>query len=300
MRFQVEKVIFNLLLKLVQLLPRRVVLACGRGVGRLVFLVDVRHRRVALANVAIAFPDASPAEAKAIVRRCFQFFGAYILDMLSLLNRGLDPARFDDFEFAGLEHCEAAYAKGKGVIFFSGHYGPWEMMALAHGWQGYPMGVVVRELDNPHLETLLRRFRTLTGNFIIEKTQAFRPMLKAMRENKGLAIMIDQNESSKNRLFVDFFGRPAATTPAVALLRMKTDAALIPVISLPLPGNRYRFTYLPEVEITRTGDRDRDILGYTQACTAVLEEQIRAHPQYWLWMHRRWKSRPEGEASTQN
>jgi len=300
MRFWVEKTLINLLLKLVQLLPRRLALACGRGLGGLVYLLDGRHRRVALANVAIAFPQASPGEAKAIVRRCYQFFGAYILDMLSLLNRGLDPARFDDFEFAGVEHREAAYAKGKGAIFFSGHYGPWEMMALAHGWQGYPVGVVVRELDNPYLEALLHRFRTTTGNFIIEKTQAFRPMLKAMRENKGLAILIDQNESSKNRLFVDFFGCPAATTPAVALLKMKTDAALIPVISLPLPGNRYRFTYLPEVEINRSGDRDRDILAYTQACSTVLEEQIRAHPEYWLWMHRRWKTRPEGERPPQN
>lgn len=300
MRFKIEKILFGLLLFWAQLLPRRVVIAGGRGLGRLIWLLDRRHRRIILANLMIAFPELSPVEARAVGRRCLSFFGAYLFDMLTFFKRDLTAENLPHFEFAGIEHREAAYAKGKGAIFFSAHYGPWEMMALAHARQGHPMGVVVRKLDNPYLEELLYHFRTLTGNWIIEKTEAFRPMLKALRENKGLAIMLDQNESSKNRIFVDFFGKPAATTPAVALLKIKTDAALIPVFSLPLPGNRYLFTYLPEVEIVRTGDRDRDILRYTQACTAVLEEQIRTHPEYWLWMHRRWKSRPEGESPPQN
>jgi Kdo2-lipid IVA lauroyltransferase/acyltransferase len=297
MRFQIERILFYLFLSLVQLFPRRMVLAFGRVVGRIVLLVDARHRNVALQNVAMAFPDATPAESKKIVRQCFQYFGGYLFDMLFFFNREFSSSRFEEFEFEGLEHAEAAYSRKKGVIFFSGHLGAWEMMAIAQGWKGCPVGVVARKLDNPHLEELLYRFRTLTGNWVIEKKQGFRPMLKAMREGKGIAILMDQNENSKSRVFVDFFGRPAATTPAVALLKMKTDASLVPVFALPLPGNKYRFTFLPEVEIARTGDHEKDALRYTEACTAIIEEQIRNHPQFWLWMHRRWKTRPASEAT---
>jgi Kdo2-lipid IVA lauroyltransferase/acyltransferase len=296
MRFQIERLLIHLFLWLVQLFPRRLVLAIGRAVGLFACLAGSRYRRVALGNVATAFPEASPAEARKLVRRCYRFFGAYLFDMLLFLNREISTSRFEEFEFEGLEHVEAAYARGKGAIFFTGHLGAWEMMAVAHGWKGYPLGVVARRLDNPHLESLLNRFRTSTGNQVIEKTQGLRPMLKILREGKGIAILIDQNAADKNRVFVDFFGKPAATTPVLGLVKMKTDAALVPVIALPLPGNRYRFVFGPEVEISGTGDREQDGLRYTETCTAIIEQQIRNHPQYWLWMHRRWKTRPENEA----
>ncbi|HSB61814.1 MAG TPA: lysophospholipid acyltransferase family protein, partial [Vicinamibacteria bacterium] len=119
-----------------------------------------------------------------------------------------------------------------------------------------------------------------------------RPMLRALRDGQGIAILIDQDVIGDERVFVDFFGRPASTTPALALLRLKTGAPLLPVFAIPLPGDRYRFRYGPPVEVNLSGERSEDVARITRACTRVLEDEIRAHPSYWLWMHRRWKTQP--------
>jgi len=165
-------------------------------------------------------------------------------------------------------------------------------MALAQGLVRRPVGVIARRLDNPHLEARLRALRTSTGNFVIEKRDGFRPMLKALRDQRGIAILIDQNVIGDERVFVEFFGRPAATTPALGLLHLRTGAPLIPVFAVPRPGDGYRCRYGPPVDVPLSGDRDADVLRITQACTRVLEEEIRAHPSLWLWMHRRWKTQP--------
>ena len=120
-------------------------------------------------------------------------------------------------------------------------------------------------------------------------------MLKALREGKGLAVLMDQNVTTEDGVFVEFFGRQASTTPAVALLKLKTDCELIPVSGYPLPGNRYHFVYGPPVQIRLTGNREQDVRSITQECTARLESEIRKHPECWLWMHRRWKTQPKKE-----
>jgi KDO2-lipid IV(A) lauroyltransferase len=186
-------------------------------------------------------------------------------------------------------------------VIFTAHFGAWELFAIAQGANGFPMGLITRKLDNPYLEDLLQRFRRSTGNSVIDKKAGFRPMLQSLREGKGIGILIDQNITSDDRIFVDFFGMPASTTPALALLKLKTDAALIPVFALPLPKNRYRFIYRPRVEVPLSGDRKEDVRRITQECTRVIENEIRQSPSYWLWMHSRWKTRPdlvqEAEAS---
>jgi KDO2-lipid IV(A) lauroyltransferase len=166
-------------------------------------------------------------------------------------------------------------------------------MALAHGAKGWPLELVVRRLDNPYLESLLRKLRTSTGNAIIDKKQGFRPMMRALRQGKGIAVLMDQNVSTEDRIFVDFFGKPASTTPSVALLKLKTDATLMATYSYPLPGNRYRFVYGPALEVPLTGNREIDVHRITQECTRTIENFVREHPECWLWMHRRWKTQPE-------
>lgn len=291
MRYRLEHLIFKGIRFLVRLLPRRTLLATGEAAGRLAFRLDGRHRKVALENLGAAFPGMAADEARRIAREAFAFFGRYLFDLVSCLP-AFPAERMATFECQGLEHVVAAHAEGKGVLYFTGHFGGWELMAMAHGARGYPVGVIARRLDNPLLERDLLALRASTGNFVIEKRDGFRPMLKALREKKGIAILIDQNVSGDERVFVDFFGRPAATTPALALLHLKTGAPLLPVFAIPLSGDRYLFRFGPRVDVPLTGDRTADVRGVTQACTRVLEDAIREHSSFWLWMHRRWKTAP--------
>jgi KDO2-lipid IV(A) lauroyltransferase len=160
-----------------------------------------------------------------------------------------------------------------------------------------PISMVVRPLDNPLLDGLLDRKRRLSGNETIAKRRAVRAILRTLREGKGVAIVIDQNLRSTERIFVDFFGRPAATTPALALTAHRTGAAVVPVFCIPRPDGTYVVRYHEPVAIPSTGDRDRDVHLLTQECTRIIEETVRAHPGAWLWMHRRWRTAPgPGEA----
>ena len=299
MRFQLEKFAFWLVIQFARVIPRSFLLAAGRFFGSCAYVLDRRHRIVALENFEAAFPDVTANERSSTIRNCYRFFGSYLFDMLSCLGRGFPAKRMNDFDYQGLDHLDAAYAAKKGVIFITAHWGAWEMMGVAHGYKGYPLGVMARALDNPYLEGLLRKFRTSTGNFVVDKREGFRPMLKAMRDGKGIAILIDQNVGTEERIFVNFFGRPAATTPAVGLVKLKTDCALIPVFALPLERNRYRFIYGAPVDVPLTNDRTEDVARITQECTRVIEDMIRQHPQYWLWMHRRWKTQPLSSSEAQ-
>jgi KDO2-lipid IV(A) lauroyltransferase len=269
-------------------------LKLGEWFGALAYNLDGRHRKIALKNISTALPELDDSEAKNAIRECYRYFGQYLFDMLRSLH-GSNKKLYEQCQFSGIDNLKTEIEKKKGVILFTGHYGAWEMMAAAQGAKGFPMSVVARTLDNPYLEKLLRKFRMRTGNSVIEKSQGFRPMLRTLKEGKPLAILIDQNVTTEDRIFVDFFGRPASTTPALALLKLKTDCALIPCFSRPLSDGSYRFEYGKPLDVVLTGERKQDIFRITQACTNMIEEAIRKHPQYWLWMHRRWKTQPSAE-----
>ncbi len=292
LRYQFERLAFWYARLLAQMLPRDLFLELGRTLGQFFYRLDTRHQKIAVNNFRSAFPDSTAQEAETKIRNCYEFFSAYLFEMLTCFPT-LPKDRMQKFHVEGMEHVEAAYKSGKGIIFFGGHFGPWELMALAQGANGFPLGLVVRKLDNPHLERQLEKLRVSTGNSIIDKNQGFRPMLKALREGKALAVLMDQNVSTGERVFVDFFGKTASTTPSVALLKLKTDCVLIPASGYVLPGNRYHFVYGAPVEVPISGDRQEDVRRITQECTRMIETNIRAHPECWLWMHRRWKTEPE-------
>jgi Kdo2-lipid IVA lauroyltransferase/acyltransferase len=293
-RFQLERFLFMLAVYLARLFPRKLFLKIGRSFGSLAYLLDSRHRKVALINISKALPELTKEESEQTIRECYRWFGMYLFDLLHSL-RGYDSKFFEICEYEGLEYLDAAYAKKKGVIICTAHFGAWEIHAHGHSYKGYPMNVIARKLDNPYLEKILFGFRTITGNGVIDKKDGFRPMLRTLKEGKGIAILTDQNVTTEDRIFVNFFGRPASTTPALALLKLKSDADIIPCYALPLPDGRYRFCYGPPVEVDLSGDRKEDIFRITQACTKIIENEIRRQPQYWLWMHRRWKTQPSAK-----
>lgn len=287
-----EAALVHLLFGVLRLLPRRVRLAMGGSLGRGLYFLSARHRRMALGNLDRAFREnRSRAEKVRIARASFGHLGRLLCDTLAFPQ--VDPRRLDRIAvLEGLQHVRSAYARGRGVFVFSGHYGNWEMVALIQGYLGLPLAMVTRPLDNPFLERMLHRYRTLSGNRVIHKRGAAREILRAIRQGWGVAIVIDQNIRGEDGIFVDFFDIPASTTPALATLALKTEAAIIPAFGTPLPDGRYRIRYLPEVKCERTGDTRRDIRDLTQQCTRIIEAAVRAEPEYWVWMHRRWRTRP--------
>ncbi len=195
-------------------------------------------------------------------------------------------------EYRGFEHFAEAKARGKGVLFATGHIGNWELSAFAHALLSEPMHVVVRPLDNPLLDALVKRYRCASGNRILDKKDFLRGILEALRANEAVGILIDQNTLPENGTFVDFFGTPASTGTTFAKLAAKTGAAVIPGYAWWDEGRgKYILEFDPIVEMS--GDVRED----TARLTKHFECVIRKRPEQWLWLHRRWKSRPDGEAS---
>jgi KDO2-lipid IV(A) lauroyltransferase len=280
-----------------RLVPRRVGLAAGRVLGRLFYVISPRHRRIAHENLRRAFGDRmTPQARRRIARASFAHTGMICADA-AYFERLLRLPTERVAVYDGEEHLRAAAARGRGVLVFSGHFGHWEMVALLQHRLGVPMAMVVRPLANPWLDALLTRLRRLSGNAVIAKYHAARGILRALRVGRAVALLIDQNVRGEGGLFVDFFGVPASTTPSLATLALKSGAAIVPVFSYPLPDGRLRISYRPALCPGREGTLAADILTITRACTALLEDEVRRHPECWLWMHHRWRTRPPDAAS---
>ncbi len=275
-------------------LPEAMVAAWGTALGLAFYALDRPHRRVALTNLEQCFPNRAAGERRAIARATFAHFGRVLLKLLTF--SALTPAQMlERAEYEGDERVRLAYAKGKGVLFFTGHFGFWECQAMAHAVKLRPIGVLARSLDNARLNQLLERMRTGTGNHVIYRQGAVRRVMKTLAAGEGVAMLIDQHMHSRDAIWVSFFRRPAATTSTLAALALRTGAAVIPVFAHPLPGGRYRFVYESPVEPPQSGSADA-IGEFTQRCTDVLEMHVRKKPELWLWMHRRWRDAPTPDA----
>jgi KDO2-lipid IV(A) lauroyltransferase len=277
----------------VRFVPAPVVEWLGTLLGLAFHAIDRPHRRVAERNVAAAFPTRSPAEHRQIVRGAFTHFGRLLFALLKFST--LTPeALLARVEFEGEERVRLAHAKGRGVLFVTGHFGFWEVQALAHPLRLGPMAVMARSLDNPALNALLESMRTRTGNSVVYRQGAMRRVLRLLQSGVGVGILIDQHILSREAVQVSFFDRPAATTPAVAALALRTGAPVVPLFALPLGGLRYRLVYEPPVEPPGAASPDA-VVEFTQRCTDVLEMYVRRHPELWLWMHRRWRDSGDAE-----
>jgi KDO2-lipid IV(A) lauroyltransferase len=291
LRHLLEYAAVRAVLVLVRVLPHSLVHALGGGIGLAFYAFDARHRRLAIQNLRAAFPLRSARECRRIARATFAHFGRLLTTLLKFST--MSPAQMlERIEFEGIDRVQHAIAAKRGVLFYTGHFGFWELNALAHALALPPMAVLARPLDNPWLNALLERARTRTGNSVIYRKGAIRRVLRHLAANDGVAILIDQHIQSTDAVTVDFFNRPAATTSALAALALRTGARVIPVFALPLPGARYRLVYEHAVEPPHRADGDdsaESIRDFTQRCTDVLEMYVRRYPELWLWMHRRWR-----------
>jgi KDO2-lipid IV(A) lauroyltransferase len=199
--------------------------------------------------------------------------------------------------YEGLDHYLAARAREKGVLIITGHMGAWELSSFYHSLMGYPMSMVVRPLDNWRLDKYVNGIRCLHGNLVLPKDDFARGLLTAMRQGETVGILMDTNMTPPQGVFVKFFGKQACTASGVARVALKTGAAVLPGFMLwEEAERRYVLHFGPQLVFERTDDDEADIVAATQLCTSVIEKWIRRYPDQWLWIHRRWKTRPAGEA----
>jgi KDO2-lipid IV(A) lauroyltransferase len=263
--------------------------ALFRGCFALLYHLSARRRLVALHNLRRAFPDLSDGEVIRLAKGSFRnmaLVAAECFDIPRLTRENIGAL----VEAEGLEHSAKALEKGRGVLFFGAHFGNWELEGVAVSLFIKPFVVIYRRLDNPVLDALVRRIRSSTGNTPLPKEHAMRPMLRTLKRNDMLGILIDQNVDHYEGVFIDFFGRPACTTDGLALLALHTGAPVLPAYLARKPDGRYRFVVGPEVEITNTGNWEEDVQVNTQRFMTILEETIRRYPDQWLWVHQRWKT----------
>jgi KDO2-lipid IV(A) lauroyltransferase len=281
--------------KVVGLLPRPLARAKGIALGLLVYLVHARLRHVGVRNLALAFPDKSRRERGRILRGEFVSLGRQLAEFC--LFPSYTPENVTKVVvYDGFENYERAFARGKGVIFLTGHLGGWELSAFAHSLHGHPLSIVMRSLDNPYVDRLIQGYRTMHGNRTVDKDDFIRGLLSAMRAGETVGILMDTNMTPPQGVFVNFFGIPACTASGLARIALRTDAAVVPGFTIWDPQLRkYRLRFDPAVQLIRSGDEQADIVANTAKFTQVIEDYVRRYPEQWLWVHRRWKTRPEGQ-----
>ncbi len=282
-------------IKILGSLPRPLARAVGIGLAWGVYLLHVRLRQVGMRNLAMAFPEKTEAERARILRGEFASLGRQLAEVCHFPQYTLENVE-QVIVYDGLENYEQAYARGKGVLFLTAHFGGWELSAFAHSMHGHWMHVVMRPLDNEYLDRLIREYRTMHGNKTVDKDDFVRGLLSAMKAGEVVGMLMDTNMTPPQGIFVDFFGIPACTASGLARIALRTDAAVVPTFTIwDAELGKYRLRFDPAVELVRTGDLEADIQANTQKFTSIIEEYVRKYPEQWLWVHRRWKTRPPGK-----
>jgi KDO2-lipid IV(A) lauroyltransferase len=294
-RERIEYAAAWLVLRAVGLLPRGLARAVGAGVARLLYSFRPKLARVGLFNLQLAFPEWTDARRRDTLQRLVRHIG-WMAGEFSQFPR-YTRERIEQIVIReGYEHFSAAQARGRGVIFLTGHMSAWELAPFAQALYGDPLHFLVRPIDNPRVDALVLRYRVLSGNQPIDKNQAARAMLRILADGGTVGILMDQNTALEEGVFIDFFGTLACTSSGLARLALRTDCAIVPgYVFWDEALEKYRLHFERAVELARTGDEESDVRENTARFTKVVEAYARRYPDQWLWIHRRWKTRPPGE-----
>ncbi len=277
-------------------MPRGMARWMGTVVAKAAYWGVGRLRKVGLRNLEIAYTEQDAAWRERTLRGVYRSLGLQLAEFCQMPGYTAEQAnRFIEYE--GLDHYLAARERGKGVLVLTGHLGAWELSSFYHSLMGYPMGLVIRRLDNPLVDAFVNRIRCLHGNRVIHKDDFARGLISAMRQGETVGILMDTNMTPPQGVFVPYFGVQACTASGLAKVALKTDAAVLPGFLLwDETKGRYRLCFGERIELIRTSDAEADAVANTAVFTAAIERYVRANPEQWLWMHRRWKTRPAGEA----
>jgi KDO2-lipid IV(A) lauroyltransferase len=283
------------LIKLLGTLPRSFARSLAGAGTRVLLWMLPKLRKTAEFNLQLAFPEWPAAKRREVKRKMVRNLGWMAAEFARLpqyTRKNIEQFVILD----GHENFLAGQSRGKGVVYLTGHIGAWELSSFAHALYGCPLHYMARPLDNKPLDALVNLYRGLSGNTPIFKNDAARGMLRILKNAGTVGILADQNTMPQEGVFVDFFGTSACTTTGIARVALHTDAAVVPGYAYWDENIRkYRLRFEPPVELTRSGNAAQDILENTQRFTKVIEEIIRQHPEQWVWIHARWKNRPNGE-----
>jgi KDO2-lipid IV(A) lauroyltransferase len=284
-------------IKILGWMPRPISRALAIAIAQVVYLLHFRLRQVGMRNLAMVFPEKSLSERRRILRGVFTSLGRQLAELCQFPR--YTPENVDQVVvYDGLENYERAFSRGKGVLFLTAHFGAWELSAFTHSLHGHWLHAVMRPMDNEYLDHLLQSYRTMHGNRTVNKDDFVRGLLAAMRAGETVGILMDTNMTPPQGIFVDFFGIPACTASGLARIALRTDATVIPGFTIWDPAlQKYRLRFDPALQLIRTGHLEADIVANTQMFTKVIEDYVRNYPDQWLWVHRRWKTRPPGQPS---
>jgi Kdo2-lipid IVA lauroyltransferase/acyltransferase len=282
-------------LKILGLLPRSV----ARGVGAVFAVAAYRLRpplrRAAMFNLRLAFPDWDDAKRQKAIRGMVRQIG-WMAGEFSQFPKYSREEIERIVTVKGFENFECARRRGKGVLFLTGHMSAWELAPFAHALYGYPLHFLVRPIANQRVDSLINSYRCLSGNQPIEKNRSVRSILKVLAAGGTVGVLADHNTAVEEGVFVNFFGVPASTTSGLARLALRTDAAVVPgFLCWDEATRKYTLRFQPAVELVRPDNEELAIVENTARFTGVIEDYVRAHPDQWLWIHKRWKARPPGE-----
>ncbi len=295
MREAFEFVFSWTLLKLVGLLPRPAARRFGACLGAAAWHAVPRLRRTGLRNLELAFPEMPLVERQRILRSVYRSLGWQLAEFCRMSRYTAENTR-DIARYEGLEHYLAARERGKGVLIVTAHLGAWELSSFWHSLMGFPMTMVIRRLDNPRVDRLVNGIRCRHGNRVVHKDDFARRLLAAVRRGETVGILMDTNMTPPQGVFVPFFGVEACTACGLARVAQRTGAAVLPGFMVWEPSERkYVLRFGPEIALAATGDDEADVVENTARFTAAIEGAVRRDPGQWLWVHRRWKTRPAGE-----
>jgi Kdo2-lipid IVA lauroyltransferase/acyltransferase len=297
MRERMEYWLVTVVARTLGRLPRRFARLLVRVITVSAYLALGRLRRVGQRNLQLAMPELPARGRSRILRHLFRNLGWQLVEFCRMPRYTPENTR-GWIRTEGLSHFLDAQARGKGVLVLTGHLGAWELSSFYHSLMGHPMGMVIRRLDNRVLDDFVNRIRCLHGNNVLHKDDFARGLLHAMRRGGTVGILMDTNMTPPQGEFVKFFGITACTASGLARVALRTGAAVVPGFCLwEEQEKQYVLHFGPQLHFARTEDHEADILAATQQCNDVLESWINRYPDQWLWIHRRWKTRPPGEAS---
>lgn len=271
-----------------------VVCFIGIVLGDIARIVDSRHRNVARQNLRMAFGDTkSDEEINRIIKDVFRNLGQTAVEFFQIPSLTYKKA-LTSITPEHRERLDKCFEDGRGVVLLASHFGNWELMASVGALAEYKISAVARPLDDPVLEEIVRGIRESSGLMLIPRRTSALAAVRKLKRNEIVGILADQNTRKQN-VFVDFFGIKAATTPGPALLALRTGAHLVPVFMLRENPGEHRLIVEEPIEPVRTGDQEADVVATTQKCADILEKYVREYPSQWFWVHRRWRTRPQGE-----
>jgi Kdo2-lipid IVA lauroyltransferase/acyltransferase len=294
LRHRVEYLIGLGALKLLGWLPQWAARVVCAGLATLCYAFWPNLRRAGSINLRVAFPDLPPRARRRILYGEFQTLGRMLADFAHFPRWNRENIE-QIIIYDGFENFARAEKGGKGVIFITAHFGNWELASFAHGVYGHPCNFIVRRMDNPLLDALITRYRSASGGKKIEKTDFSRQVLRALKQGESVGVLMDQNMLLGEGVFVDFFGMPASTTTGPARAAKKTGAAIVLGLAIwDRKLGKYRLRFDP-IEWIKRDNPEEEIMANTANFTRLIEGYVRRYPDQWLWVHRRWKTRPPGE-----